>query len=284
MSKIRRPHKEALFSLIPMEEKAENVVNDQDNQHLVSLSLKDDQKSLDIGFHINNESSINMLATLGRNDCDITLRPKDISKTHCSFEIDHQNPEVVMFCDRSRRRNTRVSGKNSEPFDNGRSPRKILVHPGFNQIISFGGLNGDLIVFKLQWMQNDNKIKTIIKNHLEKRKSMVINPRKALTQDPTDTVIPSAMMTPEQAFQKSSETGVRYHKRECLGGGSFGTVWRVIDVDSGRVMAMKQIDCLPQQQLQARFRNIRREVELMRISNHVRSTNSTLNTPCCCLL
>ena len=77
-------------------------------------------------------------------------------------------------------------------------------------------------------------------------------------------------MTPEQAFQRPSQTGLRYLKRDLRGVGSFGRVWRAIDVDSGRVMAMKQIDWVPGSQEQDHVTKVRREVELMRRAKHVR--------------
>lgn len=270
MSLIRRPDVNALFSLVPMNGKATDVVEDQDNKHLVSLSWKGDRVSFDIGFHINSQSSENTLANLGRDNCDITLRPATIARTHCSFEVDDLNTGTVMFYDRSHNHKTQVSGVPSRAFESGRSPRKILVYPGINEKISMGGKNGDLIEFKLQWIQKEDKIKDIIKKHLNQRKHTITKPRKARTRDVTETALTSAIMTPEQAFQTPSQTGLRYFKREFRGGGSFGRVWRVIDVDSGRMMAMKQIDCLPQQQKQEHFRTVRREVELMRRSKHVR--------------
>ena len=270
MSLIRRPDVNALFSLVPLNGKAKDVIEDQDNKHLVSLSWKKNLASFDIGFHINSQSSENTLANFGRDDCDITLRPTTIARTHCSFEVDDLNTGTVMFYDRSHSHNTRVSGVNNKPFESGRSPRKILVYPGFNEIISMGGKYGDLIEFELQWIQKEDNIKNIIKKQLNQRNIRITNPRKARTRDATKTALTSAILTPEQAFQTSSQTGLRYFKREFRGGGSFGRVWRVIDVDSGRIMAMKQIDCLPQQQKQEYFRIVRQEVELMRRSKHVR--------------
>ena len=101
-------------------------------------------------------------------------------------------------------------------------------------------------------------------------KDLIRNPRKARTRDPTETTLPSVRMTPDQAFRNTSQTTLRYFKRDLLGVGSFGRVWRAIDVDSGQVMAMKQIDWVAGSQNQHYIKKVHDEVELMRRAKHVR--------------
>ena len=147
----RRPNIKALFSLVPLNRKADEAVDDENNSHLVSISSKTNVRSFDIGFHINSQSSFNTLTTLGRDNCDIYLRSTTIARTHCSFEIDDLNTGIVMFYDRSHKQNTQVSGEqDGRPFEKGRSPRKVLVYPKFNDTISIGGINGDLVQFGLE--------------------------------------------------------------------------------------------------------------------------------------
>ncbi len=266
----RRPSKDALFLLVPNNPKAKSVVDAEDNEHLVSFSAKGDLKAFDIGFHINSQYSTNTLVTLGRDNCDIFLKPTSISKTQCSFEIDDLDTGIVMLYDRSHSLSTHVSGKDNQPFEAGRSPRKILVHEDFNDIISMGGKNGDLIQFKLEWLLKDDQIKRVAREHRDASKRSIINPRKARTRDLTDTMLPSAQMTPDQAFIQPSQLALRYLRRDFIGDGSYGNVWQVIGVDSGRVMAMKQINWVPRPQGQEHVARIRSEVELMRIAKHVR--------------
>lgn len=272
---VRRPSKQALFSLIPMSMKAKAAVDDENNSHLVSTSLKSNVRSFDIGFHINGQSSTNTLATLGRNDCDIYLRPSTISRTQCSFEIDDLNSGIIMLYDRLPKHNTRVSGGTQcGQFQKERSPRRVLVCEGFNDIISMGGVHNNLIEFRLEWIKNEDEIKEVIKKHRDAVQEIITNPRKARTRDPAITTMPSAMMTPltpDQAFQKPSNSALRYYKQtsKILGVGSFGSVWRVVDVDTGRIMAMKRID-RKRSQAQPYLVKARREVELMRRAKHVR--------------
>ena len=240
--RYRCPNKKALFSLVPVNEKAHDVVKDKDNDHLVSLSPDTHVASFDIGFHIKSPFSTKPLATLGRDDCDITLRPTSITRTQCSFEIDDLNTGIIMFYDRSHKHNTQVAGTNSKTFESGRPSRKVLVYPGFNEEISMGGVKGELIHFKIEWILAEDKIKEVVRKHRDEERDTVTNPRKARTRDPTETALTSVEMTPEEAFQRPSQTGLRYLKLNLCGVGAFGRVWRVIDVDSGREMAMKRID------------------------------------------
>jgi len=273
---IRRRNKQALFSLIPDSKKALAAVNDENNSHLVSISLKDNIPSFDIGFHINAHNSTNTLATLGRNDCDIYLRPSSISRIQCSFEVEDLSSGIVTFHDQSPKHNTRVSSKTeSRPFEKNRSPRKVLVCSEFNDIISMGGIHDNLIQFKLEWIKKDDEIEEIIQKHRDVVKGSIINPRKARTRDPTITTLPSTMMTPltpDQAFQRPNVSSLRYYKQrsKVLGTGAFGTVWRAIDVDTGRIMAMKEIHWQSGPQAQAYISRVQKEVELMRRAKHVR--------------
>lgn len=265
----RRPHKDALFSLIPESEKAAYVVESEDNAHLVSLSSLN-IKSFDIGFHINSQHSPKTLVTLGRDNCDILLKPQSISKLQCSFEIDDLDTGIVMLYDRSHSLGTHISGRGiQQPFQVGRSPRKVLVHPGFNETISMGGKKGDLIEFRLEWILNEKQIRTVVRKHRDASKGLVTNPRRARTHDPTDTVLPSAYMTPDQAFIEPSQLRLRYFKRNLLGTGSYGKVSRVIGTDTGRVMAMKQFFSVPESQERVYVAKVRCEVELMRRAKHV---------------
>ena len=270
---LRLSHPRAFFSLVPVNDKAETVVNSVNNSHLVSLSSKSKTPSFDIGFHINSQSPTNTLVTLGRDESDIQFTTSSIARNHCSFEVDDLQSGIIMLYDRSHHHNTRIWGTKSKPFESGRSPRRILVHPApkFNNIISMGGVRGDLFVFKIEWSLTAEQIQRITRMHQSETKDTVTNPRKARTRDESETVLESVMLTPEEAFQESSETGLRYFKTpgDMCGAGSFGSVWPVIDVDSGRLMAMKRINRVSGRQEREHVRKVRMEVELMRQAKHV---------------
>jgi hypothetical protein len=102
-----QPHPLALFSLIPQNARAKDVVAHPCNSHLVS-TLRNGTLALDIGFNIRSQSC-NTLATLGRNG-DIILEGSSIAKVQCSFEIDLDTNVVMLAAARS-------SGHHFPPFE-----------------------------------------------------------------------------------------------------------------------------------------------------------------------
>lgn len=68
----------ALFSLKPLNERAEQVVRHPCNRHLASKQT-DGTLALDIGFHIRSTSR-HTVATLGRGDTDIFVDGSRIAK------------------------------------------------------------------------------------------------------------------------------------------------------------------------------------------------------------
>lgn len=125
------PHPLALFSLIPLNNRAADVIAHPCNSHLVSR-LPAGILGLDIGLHMRSKSG-NTIATLGRGDTDIFVGGSSIAKTQCSFEIDLDN-NVVMLYDRSHGCTTQVFGEDAMPFEHGRI-RKIVVQKNLNTTI-----------------------------------------------------------------------------------------------------------------------------------------------------
>jgi len=151
------PHPLAVFSLIPLNPRAEAVVNHPENQHLVSLVPDTRARiyeggvlhGLNIGFHIGSRSRYT-LATLGRNG-DIVVEGSNIARVQCSFEI-HEDTEEILLYDRSTSRSTQTIGENAMPFDEGRLERYVVVakmENGINNEFGFGGTRCDLIRFKI---------------------------------------------------------------------------------------------------------------------------------------
>ncbi|KAK2785918.1 hypothetical protein FQN52_008185 [Onygenales sp. PD_12] len=233
MSPRPHPHPLALFSLLPLNERANAVVADPSNAHLVS-KLKD-ESVLDIGLHIRSKSP-NTLATLGRGDVDVYVAGSTLAKIQCSFEID-QGTNTVMLYDRSHSQTTQVFGDDAIPFEHGRT-RKIVVHPKLNSIIGMGGAARNLVLFKLQWHHN---LPTVIET-VQSRQNIPLaveeNPRLARTIDEADTVLPSRRAT-RLHTPGPGRLKIRYAKINRLGSGQFGEVHKVVDADSGRFMAVK---------------------------------------------
>ncbi|KAK2812448.1 hypothetical protein FQN50_001449 [Emmonsiellopsis sp. PD_5] len=233
MSPRPHPHPLALFSLVPKNDRAKAVVADPLNAHLVSGSGT--KFGLDIGLHIRSKSP-NTLATLGRGDVDVYVAGSTIAKTQCSFEID-QNTNIVMLYDRSHSQTTQAFGDDAIPFEHGRA-RKVVVHKKVNSILGMGGAMRNLVLFELKWHHDLATMTEVIQSRQSIPLGVEENPRLARTIDEADTVLPSRRAT-RLHTPGPGRLKIRYAKVDRLGAGQFGEVHKVIDADSGRLMAVK---------------------------------------------
>lgn len=256
----RRPL--ALFCLYPVNDRAEQVVAHPCNQHLIS-TWDDGTPVLEVGFNIRSETR-HTLATLGRGDADIFVEGASISKIQCSFEIEPTSA-VVMFHDRSRFQTTQVYGDNATPFENGRL-RRVLVQESLNTEIRMGGRGKELVWFQLRWYYNQIQTREAIKTREGVTQGYEDNPRQARTTDVS------------QSLTRSHSAGLQQLKMRfihgaLLGAGNFGTVYRAIDIDTGKLMAVKILQ-QPQGTSEEAWRRsvyyaLKREVETLSQISHV---------------
>ena len=272
------PYPKALFSLIPFNPKAEAVTRDPRNQHIAyGISGAADQPSkyaISIGFHFASRTrDLHTLATIGRgDDVDIYIGGSTISKVQCSFEL-NLDTKVVMLFDRSTAHTTQVYGESSTPFQHERPlPRKVVVNKGLNGLVGMGGAARDLIQFQLEWHQNESQTKAIIEtkqlpaNYREESK---LDSRTAhtLSQEP-DTELPSRM---ETRAHTPAQLRMRYKELDCLGKGNFGEVFKALNYDSGKFMAVKKLRVKDDRDL---YLARKREVETLARIRHVSATNN----------
>jgi hypothetical protein len=268
------PHPLALFSLKPLNDRADGVVAHPSNSHLVSTLPDDGTLVLDIGFNIRSESC-NTLATLGRkNTVDIFVEGSSIGRVQCSFEI-NQDTGVIMLYDRSHSQSTQVYGENATPFEHGRV-RQVVVQKELNTIIGMGGEGRDLVQFELLWHQDPVQTTEKVKNKENRPCHQEEHPRLARTIDEEPTALPSQRLTrihtPGERPLK-----MRYAKiGPPLGSGIFGTVYKSVDVDTGRFMAVKILQRPTGRTEKERgekelefYRLVKREVETIAEISHV---------------
>ena len=265
------PHPLALFSLIavPGNKPAEDAISHPENNYLTSR-LSDGTLALDVGPYIQRNIS-ETLATLGRGTgADIFVEGSSIARIQCSFEIDLET-SVVMFCDRSFANSTQVFGKNTIPFEHNRI-RRVLVQKDLNEEIGMGGDKCNRVQFTLVWHQNLRQIAAAIKEDKAMHSYRIENPRLARTVDEAPTEFPSQRETMSAQQQRL----IRYVKGRELGSGEFGTVHEAIDVDSGRIMAVKTILPMPNRDVKEYFGRVyEREVEILSTLSHVSKPSFT---------
>ena len=263
------PHPLALFSLLPMNERARAVL--ARNDRLVSW-LKNGKVVLDIGHTRSISGDDAILATLGRNG-DIELEGSSIAKIQCSFEV-NLDTKVVMFYDRSHHQTSQVFGQNATPFENGRL-RKVVVQSNVNTIVGMGEVGCNLFQFELVWHHEPAQTMEMIKNRGTITLGYEENPHLARTVDGTDNALPSQR---ETGFHTAGleHSRLRYADIIKLGSGQFGEVFKVVDVDSGKLLAIKRL-IPPHGASEQRWRpqlhnTLKREVDILSRISHVSET------------
>lgn len=260
-----QPHIRAnvLFSLKPLTEQAMDAVNHQANRHLLS-SLDNGQLVLGIGHTQSNFGGGATLVNLGR-DGDVVLQGSTISRIQCSFEINSET-QIVMFVDRSSNQSTQVFGENSYPFADGLE-RKVFVQQGINPIIGMGGINRSDIQFEIIWHHYNDHAQSYIKRRGDI--CLELNPRFADTELEVHSIVRGRMNSLETPPWMNNSPKIRYHMGEVLGKGGFGEVSKAVDVDTGRVMAVKSIECDWKAKDSRILTLLRREIESLSQISHV---------------
>ena len=110
-----------------------------------------------------------------------------------------------------------------------------------NTIIGMGGERRNLILFELEWYQDPTQIAKTCKDNSALPYARVENPRLARTVDEAPTNLSSRRQTRPHT---AGELKMRYVKGMKLGSGQFGTVYKAIDVDSGKDTADSGINTI----------------------------------------
>ncbi|TGJ84437.1 hypothetical protein E0Z10_g4320 [Xylaria hypoxylon] len=257
------PPLNALFSLVPINERAQQVVLSERNKHRVGED-PDGRLVLYIGHFVSRSGNNTTLATIGRDEkSDICVENARVAKQQCSFELSSE-AHFVMFFDRSHAMTSQVYGPVSHKFEQGRL-RKVLVQPGFNDVIGFGGDNQDLIQFQIRWYQGREGIVQIARA----RRNVPIrqNPLQAETMVDSDAELTLPRITRVHGI--GSGLTIRWYMLGHLGSGTYGDVFKVVNTDHGCLMAIKKMkqQGAPKERELLRSRWVR-EVKILSEANH----------------
>ncbi|WEW61729.1 hypothetical protein PRK78_007223 [Emydomyces testavorans] len=230
----RGRHPLALFSLRPLNDAAVAVLAHPANIHLVSI-LRNGQTVLDIGFNTRSKYP-RALATLGSGDADILVKGPGIAPVQCSFEI-KWSTGVIMLRDSSIDHSTQVFGPDAMPFQNGR-PRRVLVIKGLNSMLGMGSERHGAVRFELIW--HDDAEQTMAKTRAlrPKDKSQLNHNRLAGVSNNASSPHPLGGALASRLGRRAQK--IRHFKLKSIGSGAFGEVFKAIDVDTGRLMAVKR--------------------------------------------
>ncbi len=266
-----QPHPHALFSLIPYENNRGAQMIIEQNRHLVSVipnfhDVHDRRQvmyGINVGFFIGNRSR-GTLASIGRNGDIVTPTPPSawpgaskwarVSRIQCSFEV-HPNANVVLLYDRSSRGDTDLTGVNARSFVLGRVPRRVVIGYGINDRFAFRDVE-----FQIVW----HSPKIHVGEQMTLRED---HPRLTHTVDEVPTIAATRratrIHTPAPA---GSRVELRYTLVKKLGQGMSGQVWKVVDIDSGDILAVKRIR--RPDEGGPEYERLKREVETMPKLSH----------------
>ena len=269
MASYPDPESSVLFHLKPRNKQAEQVVAHTSNEYLTSR-LPDNTLVIDVGYQ--NSDSQDVIATMGRgNDAHIFVGGISISKVQCSFEIVKES-NVIMVCDRSRRQNTHISGPGAISFEHGRT-RQVAIWKKLNTILGIGGRAPGTILFDIVWREDPKSAAQKLNARRIANMAVKEPPRLARTGSDLETVMPSFMPTMLNT-PGPGQLKMRYFKIDDLGQGKFGSVFKCIDVDTGKFLAVKllrQPDNTSEEATRKRSLHcsLKREVEALSNLNHV---------------
>lgn len=231
--------------LFALSDNALATIKHKANRHLRPTSKHDhyrEDELLDIGKVVPKQSNGFTIARIGRGpDAEIRVQAvkeadlQSVSGIQCSIERSSHGGCLLLF-DRSSHRSTQLHGDTNTGFceEPGAGTRQVAMRPGLNEVFSFGGPNHDLFIFRVIWSSN-----AILSPMMQARPAVAVAPDMARTIEPIDEDA-----TPENGalFKPRCETGRALRVELCgpaLGSGSFATVWRGVDVDEGRLIAVK---------------------------------------------
>ena len=273
-----QPDPEALFWLIPLNLLAENVVRDPRNSDHVAL--QGETPAFDVGFHVNPKRR-HTLITLGRGShADITVKGRSISRSQCSFEIDDLSTGIVRLWDRSDDKTTHIVDDASDllaqdssigcmQFQPG-TDRRIVVRPRFNEKFEFGDENGEPVQFRLHWIKkSDPTIVETINNrviHLEDSQSA----RTHQIDSEDEKWVPSRNSRHDSKIATPGRASkLRYIEEQLIDRGGYAKVFKAIDVDSGKFVAIKRIPRPPRGWDSRSWGKVRDEIKCMNRIKHV---------------
>lgn len=255
------------FLLVPAKsERAKEVVNYPENNHLLTLS---DEGFPALAVRLHPGSSLQTLATIGRNNADIIMPFGYISRIQCSFEMCAESG-VIMLWDRSSGQTTHIldaPNKACFKFIFERA-RRILVSEEMNTHIGFGTTEENMIRFRLEWNFSRTRRPADLFRDIFLSSGGRQNPRTARTEDGSVTIPPSRYET--RVHTPGMTLRIRFHPGRSLGSGRFGEVFKATDVDCGRIMAMKVQRPQGLGSGSSKWEYVKREIETLSQISHVR--------------
>ncbi|KAM0548466.1 hypothetical protein ACHAPJ_009952 [Fusarium lateritium] len=144
------PNSYVIFSLIPMNDAATQVVNSPLNNHLFNNQHNDKKKRMiDVIFDPSQPAGL-VPCVMGQAG-NIIIDRIGVANFHCSFSIHVETGEILLV-DHSPSRSLKFNNK-VRPYVNGIHPDAVVIDLKKNKQFSFGGKGASWFQWKIYWRQ-----------------------------------------------------------------------------------------------------------------------------------
>lgn len=255
-----------LFHLIPLNDISRETLVHPDNRRFVSPVAADEGLlGLEVGFHVSSVPG-RVIARLGR-DSDLILGRRNISSVHVAFEI-HPDTLVLLLSVRAKCASSVVVipvGVDGKPIARETVEGDCVLRYGQKYKIYIAGY-----IFRLVWRQTEpGSLRALAIRDYEEALRQQANVRSRKLPTESDSELHTWHNTRVQSARRNLFREADRKLRVKIGDGTFGAVYRTVDLESGNAFAVKVIKLDAYTDIEYARAAVHREVKNLQRADHV---------------
>ncbi|KAI9673178.1 MAG: hypothetical protein M1817_003040 [Caeruleum heppii] len=171
-----------------------------------------------------------------------------------------------MLEDLSPGRTTCVTGRYATPFQPGRKRRVAVGHRLNTELVLGQAAESDRFRFKLKWYHDRHKFPPNYAASLAERRISLVECLSLRDWDARQAQRRAAAADTSSVRSQGEDERqpiLRYAEGPCLGSGSYGTVYKAVNVDTGRIIAVKVIEMARHEHSGQWRQKAKREVDII---------------------